>query len=132
MTFMLNGKPLTPALVDLPEGDGLNTEQRRILAENFVTHPSELTNPVAKLAFAHAVPVPHVMSSDEQLRPLLDSSKLEAARVTPVEKLRLFEETKTIGTALAERKLHTAIRTVSETEYQTALLRVKPFLRDHS
>jgi hypothetical protein len=45
MTFSLNGKPLTPALTEIEDGDGLNTEQRRILAENFVSNANELTNP---------------------------------------------------------------------------------------
>ena len=70
------------------------------------------------------------MPPEERLRPLLDPSKLDASGIAPVEKLRLFEETKTIGIALAERALEPALRTVSEAEYQAASVRVKPFLRD--
>ena len=130
MTFTWKGVPLTPALTEIETGDGLNTEQRRILAENFVSHPDDLTNPVAKLAFAHAAPVPYVATVEEQHRPMLDPVKLDAAGIAPVEKLRLFEETKVVGTALAERELAPALRTVSDAEYQRALARVTAFLRD--
>jgi hypothetical protein len=130
MTFTWKGKPLTPALIKIEEGDGLNAEQRRILKENFVDDPSKLTHPTAKLAFVNATPVARLMPLEEQHRPLLDPTKLEASRIDPVEKLRLFEETKVIGVALAERSLDPALRTISEAEYQAALVRVKPFLRD--
>jgi hypothetical protein len=69
--------------------------------------------------------------AEERLRPLLDPAKLDSSGVAPVEKLRLFEETKAIGIALAERDLDTALRTVSDAEYEAALSRVKPFLRDN-
>lgn len=132
MAFTWKGVPLTPALTEIEEGDGLNTEQRRILAENFVSHPSELTNPTAKLAFAHAAPAPFVPPAEERCRPLLDPAKLDAARMGPVERLRLFEETKTVGVALAQRDLDPALRVVSDAEYRAALALVQPYLRDQT
>lgn len=130
MTFTWKGASLTPALTEIDIGDGLNSEQRRILAENFVSNASELTHPVAKLAYAHAAPVAYAMPANERHRPLLDMAKLDAAGISPLGKLRLVEESETIGVALAERDLDPGLRTVSDAEYQQALSRLKPFLRD--
>jgi hypothetical protein len=130
MTFTWKGRPLTPALTEIEEGDGLNEEQRRILEENFVDDASRLTNPVAKLAFVNAMPVARAIPPKELHRPLLDPAKLEASGINVVEKLRLFEETKVVGIGIAERGVEVGLRTVSDAEFQAALIRVKPFLRD--